>query len=444
LEQAETSLHVRRRFRPRQLLLAAAGVAALGGAVWYGDDWWTRGGFVETTDDAYVGGDVTAIAPHVAGFVETVAVTDNQRVHAGDVLLRLDPRDFTAALDQARASREGKQAAADSLEAQLALQAPLIRQAEAELRSATARDAFARQEAERYATLEPTVGGSRQQAQRTASLRDDADAVVVAAGAKREAALAQLDVLQRQLAGARAAVREAEAVERRATLDFGYTRGFSAYQIGTAIFSTGIATLLGTPVYILLARRFDTRWLMTFGLACFGASMWSFSLITSDWGAAELLVPQILRGFPQVFAVAPSVTLGLGSLPPERLKYASGLFNMMRNLGGAVGIAVSAAIINDRTNLHFLHIASRLTPANGPMNRLVSEVGQRYGAQPGAIGAGHTAALERLWHLAYREASTLAFADAFRAIMLAFAAAALLAPLLRKVAPPAGPAPAAH
>ena len=71
--------------------------------------------------------------------------------------------------------------------------------------------------------------------------------------------------------------------------------------------------------------------------------MWSFSFITHDWGAAELLLPQILRGFPQVFAVAPSVTLGLGSLPPERLKYASGLFNMMRNLGGAVGIAVSAA-----------------------------------------------------------------------------------------------------
>lgn len=223
LEQAETSLQVRRRFRPRQLLLAAAGLAALGGAAWYGHEWWTRGRFVETTDDAYVGGDVTAIAPHVAGFVETVVVTDNQRVHAGDVLLRLDPRDFTAALDQARASREGKQAAADSLEAQLALQASLIRQAEAELRSAAARDAFARQEAERYATLEPTVGGSRQQAQRTASLRDDADAAVVAAGARREAASAQLDVLQRQLAGARAAVREAEAVERRAALDLGYT-----------------------------------------------------------------------------------------------------------------------------------------------------------------------------------------------------------------------------
>jgi hypothetical protein len=61
----------------------------------------------------------------------------------------------------------------------------------------------------------------------------------------------------------------------------------------------------------------------------------------SAWSGAELLMPQMLRGFPQVFAVAPSVNLGLGSLPPERLKYASGLFNMMRNLGGAVGIAVS-------------------------------------------------------------------------------------------------------
>ena len=70
---------------------------------------------------------------------------------------------------------------------------------------------------------------------------------------------------------------------------------------------------------------------------------------------------KVLRGLPQVFAVAPSVMLGLGSLPPERLKYASGLFNMMRNLGGAVGIAVCAAILNIRTNFHFHAIAAHLT-----------------------------------------------------------------------------------
>jgi MFS transporter, DHA2 family, multidrug resistance protein len=217
-------------------------------------------------------------------------------------------------------------------------------------------------------------------------------------------------------------------------LFLGYVRGFSAWQTGIAIFSTGAAALVGTPVYIALARRFDTRWLMMFGLACFGLAMWSYSFITHDWGGGQFLVPQLLRGFPQVFAVAPAVNLGLGSLPPERLKYASGLFNMMRNLGGAVGIAVSAAIINDRTNLHFLHIASHLTPANGAMQRLLVGMEARYAALPGGQSVGHRAALEQLWHLAYREASTLAFADAFRIIMLAFVVATLLAPLMRKVA----------
>ncbi len=159
---------------------------------------------------------------------------------------------------------------------------------------------------------------------------------------------------------------------------------------------------------------------MMLGLASFGLSMWSFSFITHEWGAAELFLPQILRGFPQVFAVAPSVNLGLGSLPPERLKYASGLFNMMRNLGGAVGIAVCGAILNDRTNFHFQAIASNLTPANGAMTRLVNEVAQRYAAIPGSQQAGHQAALKQLWRLAYREASTLAYADAFLAIMICF------------------------
>src|SRR4029077_15419527 len=179
---------------------------------------------------------------------------------------------------------------------------------------------------------------------------------------------------------------------------------------------------------------------MMFGLASFGFAMWSYSFITHDWGGAEFLLPQILRGFPQVFAVAPSVNLGLGSLPAERLKYASGLFNMMRNLGGAVGIAICAAILNDRTNFHFLAIASNLTPANGAMVRLMDGLAQRAGAMLGSPEAGHAAALKQLWQLAYREASTLAYADAFRAIMIAFAIATILVPLMRNVAAPRVPA----
>ena len=217
-------------------------------------------------------------------------------------------------------------------------------------------------------------------------------------------------------------------------LFLGYVRGYSAWQTGIAIFSTGVASIAAVPVYVFLARKVDTRWLMMFGLASFGASMWAFSYITSDWSAEELLVPQVMRGFPQVFAVAPGVGLGLGSLPPERLKYASGLYNMMRNLGGAVGIAVCSAILNAQTNFHFNMIASHLTPANGPMARLIAGAAQRYGAIPGSPEAGHLAAVKTLWQLAYREASTLAYADAFRAIMVAFILATLLVPMLRNAA----------
>ena len=166
-------------------------------------------------------------------------------------------------------------------------------------------------------------------------------------------------------------------------LFLGYVQGFDAWQTGTAIFSTGAASLVGVPIYIALAKRFDTRWLMMFGLASFGLAMWSYSFITHEWGGDQLLLPQVLRGLPQVFAVAPSVTLGLGSLPPARLKYASGLFNMMRNLGGAVGIAVSGAILNNRTNFHFDAIASHLSIRDQP--RLVRDIYQIQ-RKPGEAG----------------------------------------------------------
>jgi MFS transporter, DHA2 family, multidrug resistance protein len=227
-------------------------------------------------------------------------------------------------------------------------------------------------------------------------------------------------------------------------LFLGYVRGFSAWQTGVAVFSTGVASLVGVPIYVMLGRRVDLRWLMMFGLASFGLSMWSFSYITHDWGSDQLLIPQILRGFPQVFAVAPAVTLGLGSLAPARLKYASGLFNMMRNLGGAVGIALCGAVLNDRTNLHFLNIASNLTPANSAMDNLMAGLTARLTTVLGSVPAGHLAALEQLQNIAYREATTMAYADAFHTIMLAFLITTPLVLLLRKVAPPKAPAADGH
>ena len=227
-------------------------------------------------------------------------------------------------------------------------------------------------------------------------------------------------------------------------LFLGYIRGFNAWQIGIAIASTGAASLVGVPIYIVLAKKFDTRWLMMFGMACFGVSMWSFTFLTHEWGGRELLLPQLLRGFPQVFAVAPAVNLGLGSLPPNRLKYASGLFNMMRNLGGAIGIAVCGTILNDRTNLHFLRLAEHLNAGNTAMQATVNHVGAKFAAAHGDAVYGHAVALKQLWALTYREARVETIADAFLVIALSLAVATVLVPLMRKVATPAAPSADAH
>src|SRR5262249_51746702 len=151
------SVPVATRVKPRltfkQLaLLAFACVAVVSGAG-YGHHWWTTGRFIESTDDAYVGGNVTPIAPPIARFVAEILVTDNQRVDAGQVLVRLDDRDVRAAAEHAEAVLNQRAATLASLRARYALQHSTIEQAAADLEAKTAEASFAKSEAERYRAL---------------------------------------------------------------------------------------------------------------------------------------------------------------------------------------------------------------------------------------------------------------------------------------------------
>ena len=221
-------------------------------------------------------------------------------------------------------------------------------------------------------------------------------------------------------------------------------RGFSSLDIGLAVFTTGIFQVSAIPFYAFLSRRVDLRWLLMFGLFCFALSMYQFTPITHEWGWEELLLPQALRGFSQQFAVAPTVTLTLGSLAQARLKLASGLFNLMRNLGGAIGIALCGTILNDRTNLHFLRLAESLNAGNEAMNDMLASAGGSLNAWGIDALTAQTGALKQLWNLTMREALTLTFSDAFLAVMAVLLIATAMVPLMRKVAPPAAPSADAH
>ncbi|MGH7014854.1 MAG: HlyD family secretion protein [Stellaceae bacterium] len=244
------------RLSRRNLVLAALGLAALG-ALWYGEQWWTVGRFVETTDDAYVGGNVTPIAPHVAGFVEQVLVTDNQQVHRGQPLIRLDARDFQAALDRAAATVSEREAALADLEAKTTLQQATIRQAEADLAAKQAAAVFAAKDDVRYRTLANVAYASRQSEERALAANQSAQATVVAASAAVDAAKQQLAVLRTEIAGAKAAETQSEAELRTAQLNLGYTEIDSPIDgyIGDRFAQVGAYITAGTELLSVVPAR---------------------------------------------------------------------------------------------------------------------------------------------------------------------------------------------
>src|SRR6267378_1051111 len=155
-------------------------------AAWYSHQWWTVGRFIETTDDAYVGGEVTVIAPKVAGLIAQVAVTDNQAVRAGDLLVKLDDRDYRAALAKATAAVAAQHAALANLDAARRLQESMIAQEEAEITAADAEVVRSRSDATRYHRLASDQYASVQRFQQA-----DADnKKAIAAADKARAALA--------------------------------------------------------------------------------------------------------------------------------------------------------------------------------------------------------------------------------------------------------------
>ncbi|WP_421916717.1 HlyD family secretion protein [Mesorhizobium sp.] len=208
--------------RRKPWLMAGAAIA-MGVAGWYGFQWWQAGRFLVSTDDAYVGGNVTPLAPRVAGHIDQILVDDNQHVATGQLIIRIDDRPFKAALAHAQASVEQKQAALDNLGAQISLQNSLIEQAQADLEAKSAAAVFTSQDARRYEVLASTRAGSQQDAQRSFAADGQAKASEAASRAGLAAARQQLDVLNTQISEATAEVAAAKADLDTARLDLGFT-----------------------------------------------------------------------------------------------------------------------------------------------------------------------------------------------------------------------------
>lgn len=217
--QRTRKLHLSRR-RLTLLLVAISLVAA---ASAYGYRWWAVGRFIEATDDAYVGGNVTEISPHVSGFISEIAVADNQEVHKGQLLIRLASPDFRAARQHAAALVQRQRASIANLHAKMALQRSLVDQARADLTGRRDQARFDAQDAARYRALARIGAGSVQESQRSATASLAAQAEIRASQARVNASREQLQVLATGLREAEASLRQAQARLRTAELNLDYT-----------------------------------------------------------------------------------------------------------------------------------------------------------------------------------------------------------------------------
>jgi len=200
--------------------LALLGATALAGVA--GHHWWTVGRFMESTDDAYVKADSTAVAPKVSGYIAEVLVQDNAPVRAGQILARIDERDLRSALAQSQAELEAAEAAATNVAARLALQHSLIAQAAANVAASQANVAFAQADASRYRDLMKTGAASVQRAQQTEAGRAQSSAQLDRDQAALAAAQGNVAVLQSEAAQAKAELDRKRAALGQAELNLSY------------------------------------------------------------------------------------------------------------------------------------------------------------------------------------------------------------------------------
>jgi membrane fusion protein, multidrug efflux system len=238
----------------RRFLLAGTAVALLAGAAWYGWDYWTVGRYLVSTDDAYVKADNTTIAPKVSGYLSEVPVGDNEHVTAGQILARIDDRDFKVALDQAKADVAAAQAAIVSKRAQLDVQQAVIAAAKATIEVDTATQTFASQENKRYTDLAATGYGSVQNAQSAQSRNASAQAAILRDTANLASAQKQVELLKAEIAQAVAAAGRAAALQRQAELNLSYTTITSpiAGIVGNRTLRTGQFVQAGTQLMSLV------------------------------------------------------------------------------------------------------------------------------------------------------------------------------------------------
>jgi DHA2 family multidrug resistance protein len=207
-------------------------------------------------------------------------------------------------------------------------------------------------------------------------------------------------------------------------------RGFSSLQIGETVVVTGLAQMVLSPFTAYIARKIDLRLMLGIGMGLFVVAMIQTATLTNQASFPELFMPQVTRGIALMFCYLPANLIALGSMPPDKLKNAAGLYNLTRDLGGAIMLAMIGTIMNDRVHFHWNRLIESVNPARPAVQHFFDMQAAHLDSH--FAGGSSPAAIKLLAGAVQREALVLTFNDLLLVVGSVFFVGLLLIPLLRR------------
>ena len=211
----------------------------------------------------------------------------------------------------------------------------------------------------------------------------------------------------------------------------GSIKGLNSLQVGEYLFITGLFQLLSAPCAGILSKRMDLRLMLAMGLLLFGIGCFLNFNITNESGFAEFFLPQAVRGFSLMFCFLPITSLAFATLPAAEVQSASGLYNLMRNLGGAIGLAITNTCLQNWTKRNYLNLREKVTATSDLANETIELLKDNLISNDYVDASA--GAIKSLYEIAQREAYIITFNQVFTHVALLFFSSVFLMFLIRKV-----------
>ncbi len=199
--------------------------------------------------------------------------------------------------------------------------------------------------------------------------------------------------------------------------------GYTALTAGIVVFRRGVGSMLGLPVIGIISHKVDNRYLLCAGFLVFGLCTIAFGNVNLDIGPLTLLLPILVTGFALSFVFVPIASMATSTLRNEQIGNATGIFNLLRNIGGSIGISMAETALVRRSAFHQSRIAASAPATSPALQQHAAGLSHYFGHALSPAGAP-AAALGSMYRIIQQQALLWSFIDVFRwTALLSFLAA---------------------